>query len=335
MASVPATAVFGAGRIGRVHARNLAVEHGAAFAGVADVDEDAAARLVAELGCGRAGSVESFLQDPDVTAVVIATPTGTHADLIERCASARKHIFCEKPISLDVDETNRAIAAVRRAGVTMQIGFQRRFDPKFVRARRAVESNELGPVRFIRLVGRDRALPPIEYIRTSGGQYKDQMIHDFDAARWLAGEEVEEVVAVGSALADRRVADAGDVDTAVACLRFASGALAVIDASREAPYGYDARLEIQGSRGLFLDDDRLRSGTVMDASFLTPDADSFADRFGEAYKVELHEFLAALERGSAPKARGEDALQALRIAIAADRSRRERRTVQLAEIEGA
>jgi myo-inositol 2-dehydrogenase/D-chiro-inositol 1-dehydrogenase len=313
----------------------LARADGAEFAGIGDVDGEAAAKLAEETGAQRAGAVETFLDDPAVNAVLIATPTETHSALVERAAAAGKHIFCEKPISLDLAATKSAIAAVRKSGVTLQIGFQRRYDPRFVRARQAVESGDLGTLRFLRLVGRDRVPPSIDYVRTSGGQYRDQMVHEFDAARWLSGEEVQEVTAVGSALVDARIAEAGDVDTAVACLRFESGALAVIDSAREAVYGYDSRLEILGSNGLFLDEDRLKSDTVMGVEFLTPDAESFATRFSDAYRLELQDFIESLRTSRLPRAGGDDALQALRIAIAADHSRKARRTIPLAEIDVA
>jgi myo-inositol 2-dehydrogenase/D-chiro-inositol 1-dehydrogenase len=332
----PAIAVFGAGRIGRVHAATVARMGKASLAGVADIDFDAAQRVISSLGRGRVDTTEAFLDDPRVAAVIIATPTETHVDLIVRAAAAKKHVFCEKPISLEIGTTIHAIQACADAGIILQIGFQRRFDRDFVSARDAIASGRLGDVRYLRLVQRDHAMPPISYIRTSGGQYKDQMVHDFDAARWLlAPAQVEEVVATGSALIDPAVADAGDVDTSVACLRFSNGAIAVVEASREAVYGYDSRAEIHGSRGLLLNGYRgLTPGRVIDGSRVTPANDSFIGRFSKAYRVEILDFVDAIAENRRPLVDGYDALAALRIAVAADRSRSERRAVALAEIEG-
>jgi myo-inositol 2-dehydrogenase / D-chiro-inositol 1-dehydrogenase len=330
----PTVAVFGVGRMGRVHAENLLKDGNAKLAGVADVDAAAAERLVRDLGHGRVDTVDGFLRDPAVDAVIIATPTPTHAGLVTRAAAARKPIFCEKPISLEVGTTLEAIQACKDTGVVLQIGFQRRYDRDFERARNAIETGRLGETRFIRLVSRDRTPPPISYISTSGGQYKDQMVHDFDAARWLlAPAVVEEVTAVGSAVIDRAIAEAGDVDTAVALLRFSNGAIAVLDDSREAIYGYDVRVEIHGSGGMLLiGGDGMTDGTLLDASFLKPQKDSFISRFSEAYRCEIADFVEIVANGKRPRVTGDDALQALRIAIAADRSLKEGRTVKLSDV---
>ncbi len=327
-------AVFGAGRIGDVHASNIAVTAGTRLAGVADVDACAAQRLIDRLGQGRVDTVDGFLNDSAVDAVAIATPTDTHAELISQAAAVGKQIFCEKPISLDVATTVRAIDACERAGVILQIGFQRRFDRDFVNARRAIDEGKIGDARFIRLVSRDRELPPISYIPTSGGQYKDQMVHDFDAARWLLSpDSVEEVTAVANA-ANPAIAQAGDVDTAVALLRFSSGALAVLDVSREAVYGYDVRMEIHGSRGMLLTGEAsMNSGTVLGVSFVKPQTGSFITRFSDAYRNEIQDFIRIAAARARPRADGNDALQALRIAIAADRSRQNRCTVALSDVE--
>lgn len=328
-------AVFGAGRMGVVHARNIARNTGARLAGLADVDRDAAERAVASTG-GRVDTVENFLSDPFVDAVVIATPTGTHADLIIESALAKKQIFCEKPVSLDIATTIEAIQACNRAGVILQIGFQRRFDRDFLNARRVIDNGELGAVRFVRLVSRDRTLPPIAYVRTSGGQYKDQMVHDFDAARWLlAPATVDEVVATGNAVIDPEIGACGDVDTAVALLRFSSGAIALLDVSREAAYGYDVRTEIHGSAGMLLTgDEGMKTGTLLDSSYVKPQTDSFITRFADAYRTEIQEFVDAAVKHTKPRADGNDALQALRIAIAADRSRKSGCAIKLADVEG-
>jgi myo-inositol 2-dehydrogenase/D-chiro-inositol 1-dehydrogenase len=328
-------AVFGAGRIGAVHIRSVA-RHvpGATLVGVADLDCDAAQRLVDDVGMGRVGDVKSFLEDPSVHGVIIATPTDTHADLILRATTAGKNILCEKPISRRLAETKAAGKSAKRAGVVLQVGFQRRFDPEFSHARALVAKGELGAPRFLRLVGRDHRMPSIDYLKTSGGQFADQMIHEFDLARWLmAPLEIEEVYATGSALIDPALEQFGDVDTSIVVLRFEHGALGIIDDSREAIYGYDVRGEIQGSKGMVLvGHERLDSGELIDAKFATPDVESFIERFAEAYRAEIRDFVTAIRGQRLPNAGAHDALEALRIALAADRSMRERRPVKLKEI---
>lgn len=333
----PVIAVFGAGRIGRVHAANVARAPGAVFAGIADLDTTAALRVISDNKQGRLDSVEEFLSDPSIDGVVIATPSDTHPTLIDQAARANKAIFCEKPISLDLNTTAEAIRTCERASVPLQIGFQRRFDEDFVNARNAIASGKLGDIRYLRLVGRDRVVPPIAYIRTSGGQFKDQMIHDFDAARWLLEPvPVDEVSATGSALADAAIGEVGDVDTAVACLKFANGAIAVIEASREAVYGYDTRSEVHGSRGLLLSGyENFTPGRIADATYLTERTDSFATRFSDAYRAEIENFIEVVARRAQPRATGRDALEALRLAVAADQARASKRCVKLSDIECA
>ena len=331
-------AVFGAGRIGAVHARNAGCfVPGARLVGVGDVDRAAAQRLVDAVGTGSASDPDALLTDPAVNAVIIATPTGTHADLIAQAADAGKHIFCEKPIALEIGATKMSADRARRAGVLLQVGFQRRFDPQFAAARRAFERGELGEPRFLRLVGRDHRMPSVAYLRTSGGQFKDQMVHEFDLARWLfAPAEIDEVYACGSALVDPVLAEFGDVDTSILTFRYRSGALGIIDDSREAVYGYDVRGELHGSKGLFMvGHARLPDGQALNSQHATPDVDSFPERFADAYRLELIDFVDAVRMQREPSVGADDALEALRMAIAADRSMREHRPVRLAEIADA
>lgn len=328
-------AVIGAGRIGAVHARNVA-RHvpGARLVGIADLDRATAQRIAVETRVGRIDDVQGLLGDPAVHGVVIATPTDTHAQLIAQAARAGKHVLCEKPISLGLAATRAAIASAENARIILQIGFQRRFDSEFSRARRLVENGEIGEPRFLRLVGRDHRAPSITYLRSSGGQYKDQMVHEFDLARWLlAPLEVDEIYATGSALIEPSLGEFGDVDTSLVVLRFTNGALGVIDDSREAIYGYDVRGEIHGAKGMVLvGHGRLRSGVLIDARDATVDVDSFIERFADAYRDEVVAFVAAIREQRAPCVGARDALEALRIAIAADRSRRSRRPVKLADV---
>jgi myo-inositol 2-dehydrogenase/D-chiro-inositol 1-dehydrogenase len=321
--------------MGSAHARTVASSARAEFAGVADVDSDAAERVVSAIGSGKARSTDAFLADPQIDAVIIATSSGTHAELIEKAASARKHIFCEKPISLDLQTTANAIRVCDEAGVILQIGFQRRFDRDFLNARSAIENGKIGAIRFVRLVSRDRTLPPMAYIPTSGGQFKDQMIHDFDAARWLlAPAHVDEVIATGTAVISQEIGEAGDVDTAVAMLRFSNGAIAVTDVSREAVYGYDVRTEIHGSLGMLLaGGDGMQNGRILDSSFAKPQTDSFLTRFSDAYRAEIEDFIDVIASRGRPRADGHDALEALRIAVAADRSLASGCAVKLADVD--
>lgn len=330
----PSIAVFGAGRMGSEHARTVVSSSRADFAGVADIDSDAAQRLVSSLGTGTARPADDFLADPDVDAVIIATSSGTHAQFIGEAARARKHIFCEKPISLDLQTTANAIRACDDAKVVLQIGFQRRFDRDFLDAREAIESGKVGALRFVRLVSRDRALPPMAYIPTSGGQFKDQMIHDFDAARWLlAPAQVQDVIATGTAVISPEIGAAGDVDTAVAMLRFSNGAIAVTEVSREAVYGYDVRTEIHGAHGMLLiGGDGMQNGRILDVSFAKPQTDSFLTRFSAAYRAEIEDFIDVIDSRGRPRVDGHDALEALRIAIAADRSLASGCAVKLADV---
>jgi myo-inositol 2-dehydrogenase / D-chiro-inositol 1-dehydrogenase len=318
-----------------MHVRNVA-RHvpGASLIGVADVDEAAAQRAVSEVRAGRAADIQTLLGDPAVRGVIIATPTDTHAQLIAQAASAGKHILCEKPISLALTTTRAAIAAAERAQIILQVGFQRRFDAEFAAARRLVETGNLGAPRFVRLVGRDHRMPSIAYLRTSGGQFKDQMVHEFDLARWLlAPLEIEEVYATGSALVDPSIADFGDVDTSLTVLRYKGGAIGVIDAAREALYGYDVRGEIQGSKGMVLvGHGRLRNGELLNAKDATNEVESFIERFADAYRSEVADFVEAIREQRPPRVGGQDALEALRLAIAADRSSREGRPVRVADV---
>ncbi|HKC74202.1 MAG TPA: Gfo/Idh/MocA family oxidoreductase, partial [Chloroflexota bacterium] len=242
-------AVLGAGRIGTLHAANVARwVPGARLVGVADVDLAAAQRAVEGAGAGRATiHYQELLDDPDVQAVVVATPTDTHAAVMADAARAGKHMLCEKPIALTLEATRTAVETVERADVLLQIGFNRRFDPAWVRAQQAVARGDIGEPWIVKLVGRDPRIAPLSYLKVSGGQFKDQAIHEYDAARWLMGREVEEVYATGSVLVEPAVAQIDDVDTSLTTLRIAGGALGLVDSCRRAVYGFDVRGEVHGS----------------------------------------------------------------------------------------
>jgi myo-inositol 2-dehydrogenase/D-chiro-inositol 1-dehydrogenase len=312
-------AVIGAGRIGNIHARNVAAHPGVRLAGVADVDAGAAERLAAQCEAQALSLDAAFEAD----AVLIGSPTPTHADYIERGAAAGRAIFCEKPIDLSAARVRTCLDAVRRAGVVLMVGFNRRFDPHFAALKRRLDAGEVGALELLTIISRDPAPPPPSYVATSGGLFRDMMIHDLDMARFLLGEEPIAVHAAASCLVDQSIAASGDVDTAVVTLWTASGKLCQISNSRRATYGYDQRIEAHGARGL------LRAGNVTattvelatDTGFATdPVLPFFLERYAAAYRAELDVFIAAAEAGQSPKPDGEDGLKALLLADAASQS---------------
>ncbi len=321
----------GLGRIGLLHATNLTERVNAAeLVRVVDADESLARTVGERIGVEWGRSYENLVADPEVDAVVIATPTPLHVDMIERAAAVGKHVFCEKPISLDLASTLRAVAAAREAGIALQVGFHRRFDPDWAAAAERIRAGDLGDVYLFRTTLRDKQPPPFDYIRDSGGIFVDVTIHDLDIARWLVGEIVE-VTAFGAALSSPEFTDLGDVDNAVVALRFADGALGVIDESRAAGYGYECSTEIVGSRATVRIGNHRRTHDV----WLTPGSaavdwvDDFTERFPDAYALELESFATTLLEGAPPTVTGEDAIAAFVLAQACERSWREGRTIQL------
>ena len=332
--------IIGAGRIGRLHAENLVHRiPGAEVVAVADVMEEAARKLTAELGIPHAfGEPSPIFKDPEIDAVLICSSTDTHAQFIEQAAQAGKHIFCEKPIALELERIDRALAAVERAGVILQVGFNRRFDPSFAEARRLVQSGAIGKPHVIKITSRDPAPPPIDYVKVSGGIFLDMTIHDFDMARFLMGEEVVEVFASGAVLVDPKIGEVGDVDTAVVTLRFASGALGVIDNSRRAVYGYDQRVEMFGERGMVrVENPKPHQAVVSDAQgdHAPPLLHFFVERYTESYVRELEDFLACVREGKAPPVTGLDGKIPVVMGYAAKKSLDEGRPVRLSEIDPA
>ena len=324
-------AVLGAGRIGRIHAGNIAAHPGARLVGIADIDTAAARGLAESLG-GRALTVEEAMQ---ADAVLIASPTPTHADYVEQAAAAGRAVFCEKPIDLSTDRVRRCLAAVRRAGIVLMTGFNRRFDPHFAALKRRLDAGEIRSLELLTIISRDPSPPPPAYVASSGGLFRDMMIHDLDMARFLLGEEPVEVSASASCLVDPAIGAAGDVDTALVMLRTASGRLCQISNSRRATYGYDQRIEAHGAGGL------LRAGNVVPttvelataAGFRSdPVLPFFLERYAAAYRAELDSFIAAA-RGDGPVTPdGEDGLRALLLADAAAEAANTGRTVRPAEV---
>jgi myo-inositol 2-dehydrogenase/D-chiro-inositol 1-dehydrogenase len=324
-------ALIGAGRIGRIHAANVAAHPGAALLAVTDADAAAAEGLAAAYGA-RVLSAEAAITAPDVAAVMICSPTDTHADLIEACARAGKAVFCEKPVDLDAARIRRCLEVVHAAGIPLMIGFNRRFDPSFARLKQRLEAGAAGAVELVTIISKDPAPPPVSYIARSGGLFRDMMIHDLDLARHLLGEGPVEVHAVGAALVDPAIGEAGDVDTAAVMLKTASGRIATITNSRRATYGYDQRIEVHGSAGLVRADNR-RETTVEEADGtgfrIEPALPFFLERYAEAYRRELGHFLECLAERRAPSPSGEDGLRAQLLADAATEACRTGRPVRL------
>ena len=314
--------LLGAGRIGVLHGRNIAANPKAELAAIADAVPAPAEALGAELGVP-VRDVAEILADRSIEAVVICSSTDTHADLIEGAARAGKAVFCEKPVDLASDRIRACLAVVEGAGVPLMIGFNRRFDPHFAALQSRLAAGEIGAVELVTILSRDPAPPPIAYIERSGGLFRDMMIHDFDMARFLLGEEPVEVHAVGAALVDRSIGAAGDVDTAAVLLKTRSGKICQISNSRRATYGYDQRVEVHGAKGM-LRAQNLHESTVEVADGHgfrgAPVLNFFLERYTPAYRRELDHFLDCLASGRRPSPSGEDGLRAQILADAATRA---------------
>ena len=312
-------ALLGAGRIGRIHGQNVAANPRATLAAVADADA-AAAQSLAGLTGAKVSTIDAIMNDRAIDAVLICSPTATHADFIERAVRAGKAVFCEKPVSLDAARIEACLKVVAEAKGKLMIGFNRRFDPSFADVKRRIAAGEAGAVELVTILSRDPGPPPVSYIEGSGGLYRDMMIHDFDMARFLLGEEPVEVHAVGSNLVDPAIGKAGDVDTAAVLLRTASGKIAQISNSRRATYGYDQRIEVHGSMGLLAAGNAFAT-TVMrangDGYATDPALPFFLERYAAAYRNELAAFVAAVLDGAPISPSGEDGLKAQRLADAA------------------
>ncbi|HTE62628.1 MAG TPA: inositol 2-dehydrogenase [Solirubrobacteraceae bacterium] len=328
-------AVIGVGRIGSMHAELLARRiDRAEVACVADAHDETARAVAAELGVPVAGVDEALAGAAD--AVAICSSTHTHADLIVAAARAGKAIFCEKPVSLDLGEVDRALGEVEAAGVPFQIGFNRRFDPAHQAVHDAVASGAVGEPQIVRITSRDPAPPPLSYLKVSGGIFLDMTIHDFDMARYVAGSEVVEVFARGAVQIDSEFADAGDVDTALVMLVHENGCLTAIDNSRQALYGYDQRVEVLGSAGMAASDNQLAHTAVVrtaEGGRLPALPYFYVERYVSSYLREWDAFVAAVEDGRTPPVAAADARAPLVIGLAAWRSLREGRPVEVTEVE--
>jgi len=328
--------LLGAGRIGKVHAKAVSSNPDARLVAVADTIPESADAVAAGYGCD-VRTIDEILASPDIDAVVICTPTDTHADLIEAFARAGKAIFCEKPIDLDIARVRTCLETVRETGATLMVGFNRRFDPHFMAVRAAIDAGEIGDVEMVTIISRDPGAPPIDYIKRSGGIFRDMTIHDFDMARFLLGEEIDTVFATASVLVDEAIGQAGDYDSASLILTTATGKQATISNSRRATYGYDQRIEAHGSAGaIAAENQRPVSIEIATAKGYTrpPLHDFFMTRYTEAYANEISTFIAALESNSKPPSTGEDGLIALTLAEAALKSVKEGRAVKVSEVIG-
>lgn len=323
--------LLGAGRIGKVHAKAIAGNADARLVAVADAFEPAAADIAGAYGCA-VRTIDAIAAAPDIDAVVICTPTDTHADLIERFARAGKAVFCEKPIDLDVARVKGCLDVVAEVGATLMVGFNRRFDPHFMAVRAAIDAGRIGAVEQVQITSRDPGAPPADYIARSGGIFRDMTIHDFDMARYLLAEEPVRVMATASVLVDPAIGAAGDYDSVMVTLTTASGKQCVISNSRRATYGYDQRIEVHGSDGMVAaENQRAADIEIADGQGFTrpPLLDFFMTRYTQAYANEMAAFIAAVESGAPAHPSGEDGLAALVLADAALTSAREGRIVEL------
>jgi myo-inositol 2-dehydrogenase/D-chiro-inositol 1-dehydrogenase len=330
--------VIGTGRIGRLHTEHLAFRiPEAAVVAVSDVVKAAAEKCAADFNVPTVvTNYQALLENPDIDAVVICSSTDTHAQIVAEAAASGKQIFCEKPIALDLAAIDRALEAVRRAGVKLQIGFNRRFDSNYRRVWELIREGRLGEPHILRITSRDPAPPPIEYVKVSGGIFLDMMIHDFDMARFLVGSEVEEVYTMAAVRVDPAIGKAGDFDTAVVALKFENGVLGTIDNSRKAVFGYDQRVEVFGSKGMV----QTSNNTPNTARYSGPDAVSedlplnfFMERYIDSYVREMKEFIQCVAEDREVPVTGIDGRMPVLIGKAARLSHDQHRPVKVSEIK--
>ena len=329
--------VIGAGRIGRLHIEHLAqsipeVE----LIAICSLDAVGIESLTKQFNIPKTTiDYTALLADPRIDAVLVASSTDTHVEISQAAAKAGKHVFCEKPISLDLEQIDETLTIVEKAGVKFQVGFNRRFDASFARIREAVASGEIGEPHIMRITSRDPSPPPIEYVKVSGGIFLDMTIHDFDMARYLIGDEVVEVYATGGVRVDPKIGEAGDIDTTVITLRFQNGVIATIDNSREAVYGYDQRVEVFGSKGMVTAANPPTNTVTFSGSEGSHAASPpyfFVERYKTAFLSELQAFFACIQEDTPPPVTGEDGKAPVVMGFAALKSLRENRPVLLSEI---
>ncbi len=326
--------LLGAGRIGKVHAKAISADANAVLVAVADAMPVAADAIAAQYGCA-VSTIDAIMAAKDIDAVVICTPTDTHADLIEAFAKAGKAIFCEKPIDLSLGRVKACLKVVRDTKAVLMVGFNRRFDPHFAAVRAEIDRGTLGTVEMVTITSRDPGAPPLDYIARSGGIFRDMTIHDFDMARFLLGEEVSEVSAMAAVLTDTAIGKAGDFDSVQVLLKTATGKQCMISNSRRATYGYDQRIEVHGSLGAATAENQrpVMIEVATAAGYTRPPLhDFFMTRYTEAYAAEIAAFIAAVAGDGKAAPTGEDGLAALALSEAALLSVAEKRTVMMTEI---
>lgn len=331
-------AVLGCGRIGQMHAANVARHPRAKLAAVYDVNAQAANAVAQALGVQAAASAADVFADANVDAVLIATATPTHADYIEMAIAAGKAVLCEKPIDLNLARVNACAAKIGTTSIPIQLGFNRRYDPGHAAARNAMLAGDIGDLHQVIITSRDPAIPPRAYLEAAGGLFRDMTIHDFDLARFMLGEEPTEVFAIGGALIDPALGAAlNEVDSAMFILRTASGKQCHINNSRTAVYGYDQRVELMGSNGMIISDNRkpheMRRYGAKAVESSEPYQFFFLERYNEAFMAEIDGFVDCVEKGATPLASFDDGRRALILAEAAYLSMKERRMVQVSEVK--
>ena len=332
--------IIGAGRIGKVHAKNISMfVPEMEIKTIADpFANDATREFAAQYRIPNVTTDPAdILEDPEIEAVLICSSTDTHSKFIIEAAKAKKHIFCEKPIDYDLNKVHEAIDAAKEAGVKLQIGFCRRFDHNHRAVYDMVREGKVGDVNIVKISSRDPEPPPVSYVKVSGGIFYDMMIHDFDMARFLAGSEVTEVTAAGSVLVDPGIGEAGDVDTAVVTLKFENGAIGIIDNSRKAVYGYDQRVEVFGSKGAAVNENDIPNTAVLWGEDGTVSGTAYKvmwDRYTGAFVSEMQAFAAAVANDTETPVTGEDGLYPVLMAAAATKSLHEGgRPVKISEVE--
>jgi myo-inositol 2-dehydrogenase/D-chiro-inositol 1-dehydrogenase len=325
-------AVIGAGFIGSVHAKNVALHPATQLVAVSDVNLEAAKKLAATTGAKAVADAADIFADKEVEAVFICTSTNTHVDYLKRSAQAGKAVYCEKPIGLDYQEAAEAVRVVRATKVPAMLGFNRRFDPNHAALQEAVRNGEVGKLEIIQMTSRGPTLPAISYLATSGGQLKDQTIHFFDLLRWITGDEAQEVYAIGAAMVDPKVAEVGDVDTSIAAIRMASGALCQIDSARRTGYGYDERIEVFGSKGMVESRrQRVRGVSRYLGDKVIDDGlhPGWFERIEQSYYRILDAFAETVAKGTEPSPSLEDGLRAQLLADKATESLKSGKPVKI------
>lgn len=328
--------VLGAGRMGKIRVENLSRMPGVEVATLVTPDYGEIAPWARSRGISTiTDDAAAIFEDDSIQAVVICSPTDSHSDYVQEAARRGKHIFCEKPIANDVAQTKDVLETVEKAGVVFQLGFNRRYDPNFIKIKELCNSGELGDIHVVNISSRDPARPDIRFVKRSGGMFVDMMIHDFDMLRYLTGSEIEEVYAHGEVLIDPQIGELGDVDTAAVIVKLANGAICTIDNSRETHYGYDQRVEVFGSKG----NARAKNKTSHNVEISTKEGVEtdkplyyLVERYMDSFALEIEEFIKALREGTPPIVGGADGLKALLGSVAADRSAKENRPVRIGEV---